>query len=312
MSRIHSSRVIPALLALFVTVLSAGPANADVAVAGPNLDPGHDALVAAWNLQFDVAEEYPYDDPETGSGTLVVDTFMDGEEFDVLIRDTPDAGDSCEIRAAMRNGTLFERISEDCDLEHYLDVLHVVFPDRVDPGIYELLTRGGPAEGDDDDDGQLPPFVDPGYGREDADDDSLCMAAQGDCAYYVIGGIGVAIGVGVALTPMAGIVIGVALEAAAAISCIGRLSAYCGEQDIDALIEELVGDWMFLFFDPQDFVDVEDLMDYLREYLGGQICQDGPRMGARRGVMVPLDVSAMLPADAPYADWTDVGVRFIP
>jgi hypothetical protein len=149
-----------------------------------------------------------------------------------------------------------------------------------------------------------------GVVQDSNDDDSLCMAAQGECAAMIIGGIVAGIGGGAVLTPFAGVLVGIASEAAAAMVCIGKLDAYCGDEDISALIEELLGDWMVLFFDVEQFVTVEDLLDYLRDYIGGQTGQFAPRVGARRGVIMPLDAAALLPAEVPHAAWADLGVQF--
>lgn len=309
MSRFHPFRSAIALLGVVSCLLTGGLAAADVGYAGPDLGPDQDVLLDAWAPEVDTSVEYEYVDPATGAGTLLIDAYLSGGEFDVLLRDSLDAGDSCEIRLAYHRGTVFESITEECDMEHFLDVLHVVFPDQIPVGLYELAV--GRAQRDGGNDGIVPPVMDPGYGREDEDnDDALCMAAQGECATLILGGVVAGIGVGAVATPFAGIVVGVAAEAAAAMVCVGKISAYCGTDDLSSLIQALLEDWMFLFFDMEDFVDVEDLIDYLRSYLGAQENDLARRAASRRGVVVPVDVEGLVPDQVPAAEWAEIGVQF--
>ena len=310
MNRFRQFRSAIALLGIATSLCLVGTATADVGYAGPDLGQDDGAQVDAWAPDVDTSVEYAYDDPVTGSGTLLIDAYMSGGEFDVLLRDSEDGEDACEIRIAYHLGTVFESVTEECDLEHFLDVLHVVFPDRVAPDMWEMAV-GRMRDGGGDDDGIMPPVIDPGYGREDGDDDdALCMAAQGECAGMIIGGVVAGIGVGAVATPFAGVLVGVAAEAAAAMVCVGKISAYCGTDDLTGLIQELLGDWMDLFFDVDQFVQVEDLIDYLRSYLGGGGDELGRRAATRRGLVVPVDLESLLPEEVPQAAWADIGVQF--
>ncbi len=260
----HYGRLIMATLTIATTSVAPLLSASAVGAMQPDHDGGTNPHLLVSELPgIEVHDTYHavYSGVDVGAGTLTIDLDMVGEEFDVRVVDAPWRSASCTFTMSHIAGEARMEFDETCDFDHVLDVLGVLFPGEVDPSIYDVYTDGysaGGTTGDGDTTegaGDSDTGIDPGYGRRDGD--GACLAAKGQCGMAITGAVAAGIGVGAALTPLAGCVVGVAGVSFAILFCAGQISEECGEDFID-MIDLYLDDWLFLFIDIEDFVDVED------------------------------------------------------
>ncbi len=279
------------------------------------------ATPTTWQMRIDEVVVAPYDDPEIGSGVVEVAVTIDSGILDAYLIHDPDVGSECEIQYAYGNGYLSSYMTNECDLELFLRALDAAFPGQVDPEVYVPLFQGPPKPADDDDNNtpSQPPLVDPSIGREDDEkSDALCLQAKGECAGAFLGaavsGVGIGLAVSAVGTPAAGVfagaLVGVAGAAVAVLICAGGITAHCDTDDLMEYLALMFGDSWFLFFDVEDFVDVEDFMETLLQHLAAVFPETGEDAGlvvtdgVGTGIMAPLVLDPLVE----YASPTAVGL----